>query len=425
METPSHYQTLFVARQPVLRPDETIWGYELLFRSSDKNFADIIDDSEATSSIIADGMTLAMESMHGIKRVLINFPEKMLLDGTAYALPKNNCIIEILEDVRPSPEILEALRNLKESGYILAVDDYFGQPELQPFLDLADIVKVDILEFDGNLERIAQTIDPLKKAKKHLLAEKVENKAVFNDLKDLGFSLYQGFFFAQPEIIPGRKLSSNETSKLRLLSELSNKEFEPKRLSEILQSDPHLSYRLLRYINSVGIGLQNKITSLKRAIDLMGLLQTKQWLRTALMADLSTSGNTSELAFRAVHRAKFLESICSIKTQGECKPEILFTTGLFSMLDAMLGIEMTDVLQQLPLDKDIVEALTGEGEIRDFLMLSLCYEKGTDNEKALLAEQAGLPVMQLDELYAKAMYWTQKMFHIHTSTPRETTQENV
>lgn len=425
METPPPYQTLFVARQPVLRPDETIWGYELLFRSSDKNFATIIDDSEATSSIIADGMTLAMESMHGVKRVLINFPEKMLLDGTAFALPKSNCIIEVLEDVRPSREVLDALRHLKKSGYILAIDDYFGQSELQQFLDLADIVKIDILEFNGDLDRLSKTIAPLRKAKKHLLAEKVEDKAIFNDLKKMGFSLYQGFFFAQPEIIPGRKLTSNETSKLQLLSELSNKEFDPKRLSEILQSDPHLSYRLLRYINSVGIGLQNKITSLKRAIDLMGLLQTKQWLRTALMADLNTSGNASELAFRAVHRAKFLESICSIKTQGECKPDILFTTGLFSMLDAMLGIEMREVLEQLPLDKDIVEALTGKGEIRDFLLLSLCYEKGTDDEKELMAKQAGLPISQLDELYAKAMYWTQEMFHIHNSTPRETTPENV
>lgn len=419
METSTAYQTLFVARQPILRSDETVWGYELLFRSDNQNIAEIVDDSEATSSVIADGMTLAMESMPGKKRVLINFPEQMLLDDMAFALPKGHCVIEILEDVRPTPQVLQAVQRLKEAGYILAVDDYFGQPELQAFIDLADIVKIDILGLDEDLERIAKAIEPLKKAKKHLLAEKVENKALFHELKKMGFSLYQGFFFAQPEIIPGRKLTANETSKLQLLSELSNKEFDPGRLSEILQSDPHLSYRLLRYINSVGIGLQNKVTSLKRAIDLMGMLQTKQWVRTALLADLNAQGNANELAFRAVHRAKFLESICTIKRQEACKPDIMFTTGLFSMLDAMLGIEMGTVLGQLPLDNEIVEALLGHGKIRDFLNLSLFYEKDNHVSKTALADQVGLPVTQLDELYANALHWTQHMFQIHNSTPRE------
>lgn len=406
--TPPPYETVFVARQPVFRKDETVWGYELLFRSCATNTACVNDEDQATSSVIADGLALATEGMAADAKVLINFPEKMLVEDGGFALPKERCIIEVLENVRPSNKTLDATGRLKKAGYTIAVDDYFGQPQLKPFLDLADIVKIDVLELEGDPERIAEAIRDLPESVT-LLAEKVEDKETFEALQELNFSLFQGFFFSKPEIIPGRKLSSNELTKLQLLSELSKTDFEPERLAEILQSDPNLAYRLFRYINSAGMGLSQKVTSIKRAIDMMGMLQAKQWLRSAIIADLNPSPKAGELAYLSVHRAKFLESVCNCSNRTSCEPDTLFMTGLFSLLDAMLGIEMESVLEKLPLEDDVIQALRGQGELFDLLTLATSYEKGNWDDLAKRLKALGLDAFEAELMYIQSRNWTQKM----------------
>lgn len=402
------YEAIFVARQPIFRTDETVWGYELLFRSGEDNVAIIIDDTAATSSVIADGVTLALEGLPTEARILINFPEEMLLEDAGFALPKQNSVIEILENVRPSEEILAALQRLKKAGYTIAVDDFFGQPELKPFLDLADIIKIDVLALDSDPERVAETIQDIPVQRLRLLAEKVEDAETFRALKKLGFSLFQGFFFSKPEIIPGRKLTANEMTKLQLLSELSSPDFEPARLSEILQSDPSLSYRLFRFINSAGFGLLNKVTSLKRAIDIMGEIKAKQWLRTVIMADLNTTPKTVELSFMAVQRAKFMELLCTIEDR-EKDQDVMFICGLFSLLDSMLGIEMQQILDKMPLHESIVDGLTSEGEIKHFLTLATSYERGQWDETVNMLDARGLDIQVVDRLYADAWAWTLRM----------------
>ncbi|MBG0791660.1 MAG: HDOD domain-containing protein [Desulfovibrionaceae bacterium] len=409
MSLPTSYsENVFIARQPVFYSNETVWGYELLFRSGEENVALVQDDDQATSAVIADGLALALVGMQGSARVLINFPENMLTGDVGFALPRDKCVVEILENVRPCKKTLAAARRLKEAGYILAVDDFFGQPELRPFIDLADIIKVDVLALDADVERVAKVVESLPHGPT-LLAEKVEDIETFHKLKELGFLLFQGFFFSRPEIIPGRKLTSNEMTKLQLLNELSKPEFEPSRLAEILSSDPSLSYRLFRYINSVGMGLRQKVTSLKRAIDMMGMLQAKQWLRTALVADLVTSPKAGELAYLAVHRARFLEQVCQLSNRKTCEPDALFMTGLFSLLDAMLGLNMEDILKVLPLEEKVVRALLGEGEFHELLDLAASYERGRWSEALDHLKRLDLEGIQAESLYVQSRGWTQRM----------------
>ncbi|MEF2231179.1 MAG: EAL domain-containing protein [Pseudodesulfovibrio sp.] len=405
-------EAIFVARQPVFHPNETVWGYELLFRSGQTaNMANVTDGSQATASVIADGLTLAMEGMAEGARILINFPEQLLVDDVGFALPRESCIIEVLEDVRPSKKALSAVRRLKEAGYTIAVDDFFGQPSLLPFLKLADIVKLDILELGSDPDRVRKALDSLPdRDRLLLLAEKVEDKATFDALRDMGFDLFQGFFFSRPEIIPGKKLTSNELTKLQLLGELSDTDFEPRRLAEILQSDPNLSYRLFRYINSVGFGLRQKVTSLKRAIDMMGLIHAKQWLRSALMSDLNPAPTGGELAFMSVHRAKFLESVCELSGTGRvCQSDTLFITGLFSLLDAMLGMDMEDILQKLPLDEAIVSALRERDTDCDLLFLAKNYELGKWDMVEDCLKRLKIDSATADEVYAHTRNWAQQM----------------
>jgi EAL and modified HD-GYP domain-containing signal transduction protein len=402
------FESMFIARQPVFRPDESVWGYELLFRSGRDNVAVIDDESQATASVIADGLTLATEGMDQAARILINFPEKLLVDDAGFALPRDRCVVEILENVRPGKEALAAARRLKDAGYLLAVDDFFGQDELRPFVELADIVKMDILALDSDPARIKKGMAGLPRSVS-LLAEKVEDNETFKALSGMGFSLFQGFFFSRPEIIPGRKLTANETTKLQVLGELAKPDFEPVRLAAILQSDPSLTYRLFRYVNSAGFGLSEKITSAKRAIDMMGMIRAKQWLRSVILADLNPSPKAGELAYLAVHRAKFLESICSSSNRAVCEPDTLFMTGLFSLLDAMLGMDMNDILKALPLEEAVVQALGGTGDLYDLLRLATSYERGQWGETAQRLKKLGLDSFQAELLYIQSRSWAQKM----------------
>ncbi len=400
-------EAVFIARQPIFHPDETIWGYELLFRSGEDNFADVLDQEQATSSVIADGLSLAREGMGDNARILINFPEKLLVDDVGFALPRDACVIEILEHVRPGKDTLAAARRLKEAGYALAVDDFFGQPELRPFLDLADIVKIDVLALDADVGKVTGALEGLPDGIT-LLAEKVEDIETFNLLKELGFDLFQGFFFSVPEVIPGRKLTSSELTRLHLLNELSKPDLEPARLAEILQSDPSLSYRLFRYINSAGVGLRQKVTSLKRALDMMGMQQAKVWLRTALVADINVTPKASELAYLAVLRGKFLEQVCHGSNLKTCEPDALFMTGLFSLLDAMLGVDMSDILEALPLEEKVADALLGRGDFHQLLRLVASFERGFWGDAKQRLARLELEPSQAELLYVKSRGWTQK-----------------
>lgn len=402
------FETVFVARQPVFRADETVWGYELLFRSCEDNVACITNEEQATSSVIVDGLALASEGMHPDARILINFSEQSLIEGGGFALPRERCVIEILEHVKSNEETLHAVKQLKNAGYQIAVDDYYGQPELQPFISLADIVKVDMLEFGDKPAKLASVLKSLP-PEITLLAEKVENNETFYALQEMGFSLFQGFFFSKPEIIPGKKLTTNEMTKLQLLAELCKVDLEPARLAEILQSDPSLSYRLFRYINSAGMGLSQKVSSPKRAIDMMGMIQAKQWLRSVLLADLNPTPKASELAYLAVHRAKFLESVCHHSNSTACEPDNLFMTGLFSLLDSMLSISMDEIIEMLPLEESVVKALKGEGEVYELLRLATSYERGEWGGITSRLKRLDLETLQAELMYVQARSWTQKM----------------
>ena len=405
------YEDVFVARQPIFDRKEHVWGYELLFRSSaTAQTAEVSDPDMATAKVIADGFVLAHSGMEPGQRVLINFPENLLLKGAVLALPKDICVVEIQEDLEPRPDVLRALKALRRSGYTLAMDDYAGEPELEPFLDLVDIIKVDVLKLGSDENRIRKVAKTLKKYNRPLLAEKVEVLDIFGFTKDLGFGLFQGFFFKKPKVIPGKKISAGKIAKIRLLHELGKSDFEVKKLSEILHTDPSLSYRLFQYINSAGMGVRHKVESLALAVTLLGQRQLAQWLRAVIMIDLSPSKKAEELAFMSVHRARFLELVAENTDACHRSPEAMFLLGLFSLLDAMLGHSMREVMGQIPLDLELKAALIGEkNELSDWLGLLNAYERGHWEYVFTALGRKDLDMEKIDRHYVQAMAWTQRI----------------
>ncbi|WP_158269656.1 EAL and HDOD domain-containing protein [Desulfonatronum sp. SC1] len=381
-------EPIYVARQPVFDRDMDIWGYELLFRhSSQSTSARIDDENEATCKVIADGFGLVEDLLAPAQKVLINYPGEMLIQGAPRALPSGVAIVEILETVQPTPEILDICAQLKAEGYVLALDDFVGQPGYEALLQLADLVKVDVLnlEYDqikaivGGLRRIGNC---------RLLAEKVEDLAMFDQCRKHGFDLFQGYFFSRPELVSGKKLSANQISKLQLLKELGVSDLELGRVAIIIQQDVSLSYRLLRYINSPGVGLPNKITSINQAVNLLGQRKIVTWLRVLIMAEMKTTPQSGELLLLSMQRAKYLETLREAGAPARLSGEGMFLLGLFSFLDVILGQPMPDILAKLSLEPRLEAALLGrDDELGVWLDLAAACERGEwDTAEALLSD---------------------------------------
>jgi EAL and modified HD-GYP domain-containing signal transduction protein len=257
-------------------------------------------------------------------------------------------VVEILETVQATPQIVEACRKLKEAGYTLALDDFVGQPGFEEILKIADIVKVEVLgQPTSNIIKISQA---LKKGGTKLLAEKVEDAKTYQLTKSLGYEYFQGYFFSRPEIIPGRKISANQISKMRLLQALSREDVETKELAKIIEGDLSLSYRILRFMNSAAFGLAKTLTSVEQAVALLGRRPLKQWIMVVSLSDLAPTPRAEEISFQSIQRGRYLETLVASMPSPVMSKDTAFLLGLFSKLDALFNQPMEEILGDLPLE---------------------------------------------------------------------------
>ena len=401
--------SFFVARQPIFDADKNVWGYELLFRNSyGNNFADVGNEDAATSQIIADGFGLIQEDIEEGQRLLVNFPRNMLLEGAADFLPPEVCVIEILEHVQPEQDILQVLADLKGGGYTLALDDYIGQKGFDPFVELVDIVKVDCLDLDH--DKLVEIAQNLNKLDVQMLAEKVEDNEMFNLCLELGFELFQGFFFSRPEIIPGKKISSSNINRMRLLGSISSADFEVEDLTNAINSDVSVSYRLLKFMNSPTFGLPNKINSIQQAIALIGYRKLAGWLRMILLSDMSVGPTGDELAFLSIKRAKFLELLSLEMKACPLSSESMFMLGLFSLLDVFLGRSMKELMEELPVEQDLITALIDkESRQAVFIKIVEALEKADWDELGDLVKRNDINPFCVARNHLAAMQWANEI----------------
>lgn len=370
------YEHVFVARQPIFSRKREIIGYELLFRNSGgAGRACFADEDVASSKVLVDGLSIATENVSDDKRFYFNFTRSMLLNETALALPTTRCVIEVLEQVDPEPEVLAACKQLRDQGYTLALDDYAGEPGRDAFLGVVNIVKVDIRELDKALW--GQVLDRLKDFGAKVVAEKVETWEEFEQLHALGYDCFQGFFFSRPEVVPGRKLSSGMLAKVRLLKTLGDSSADPAEIPDIIASDPGLSLRLLKFINSAAFGFRSQITSIRHAVALLGLQPLRRWAMVVVISDMDGSFKGEELTYISLQRARFLELLAEEVPDSPLTPGGLFLLGLLSRVDAMLGLPMDVVLGDLVLESGLTQALQGqECPARNWLAMIEAVERG-------------------------------------------------
>ncbi len=394
---------IFIARQPIFDSDMRVHAYELLFRVSEDAAcnAEVSDGDSATSNVIINTfVNIGLEKIVGEHRAFINLTRLFLSNPDLIMLPPEQLVLEVLEDVEPSETLLCGLREIRNRGYSLALDDFVYDERFEPMIELADIIKIDILDMEP--ARIEDMAARLKRPGKQLLAEKVETYEQYEWLKSLGFDYYQGYFFARPTVVKGKALSANQVAVLELVAKVNNPQVEVDELAGIIRADVSLSHKVLKFINSPASGLRSEVDSVHQAVVLLGLATIKNWV--TILALANNSNKPSELNATALIRARSCELLA--RAADMPKPERFFTVGLFSCLDAMMDQPLEDLVQDLPLSAESrLALLERQGPQGEALACTLAMEQGDFGRIGF----ADLQLPELSDAYLDAIGWADEM----------------
>ncbi|MCL4682890.1 MAG: EAL domain-containing protein [Rhodocyclaceae bacterium] len=410
MDTP--IQEIFIGRQPILDRNQRMFAYELLFRSGRQNFAQVSDDRMATATVLSHAITeLGLEAALGPYLGFINLDARMLMSEVLEMLPRDKFVLEVLETVELTPQVVARCRALKDMGFTLALDDFVTlEDQHRPLLEMADIVKVELM---GMSEAdLAGTVKALRHWPVKLLAEKVDNEAQVKRCLELGFELFQGYYFAKPTIIAGKKLSHSEMTLNRLLG-LILEDADTGDLEAIFKPEPGLTLNLMRLTNSAASGVRQKITSVRHAITVLGRRQLQRWLQLLVYADAAPGDQlASPLMQLAATRGRFMELLAG-DLMGADRDLIdrAFMTGIMSLMPALLHVPIDEVMKGLNVANDVREALVARrGTLGRMLQLAEKQEEGDlDACFTLIVELPGLDTERVNAILAQAMAWANNL----------------
>lgn len=394
---PSAGLETLIGRQPIFDRDMNVVAYELLFRSGEANSANVINHNEATSQVIINAfMEIGITDLVADKLAYINMPSAFLQGLIPIPFPQDNVVLEVLEHVEATDEVMEGIRRLSLAGYTIALDDFVFNEHTERMLGVANIIKVDVMNRDA--ASIKKMADQLRPHRVKLLAEKIETQEIFEWCKRAGYELFQGYFLCRPNIVKGARLPTNGFQMLKLLSELNNPDVLFHALEKTISSDVGISFKLLRVVNSAQYGLRQKVGSLHHALVLLGVQKIKEW--ATLITLTSVASKPAELFLVALQRAKYCQLLAT-----EChapNAEAYFTAGLFSTLDALLDKPFTELLAQLSLSDELNHALLErKGLMGEVLTAVIAYENGD-------WAHAALPCVsdtQLRQAYMESLQW--------------------
>jgi len=401
-------KNIFLGRQPILDRRRDIVGYELLFRASDTHYADLENFSHVDSFVISHVLTsFGLREILGRHRGFVNVTENLLMSDLLELLPAGQVVIEILETVQLNESTLRRCRELKELGFTLALDDNRYHPDYEPFYDIVDIVKIDILQLTH--AELREMIALLAGRGLRLLAEKVETMDQYRTCLDLGFDLFQGYYFARPAVLNRKKVDVSGIALLKLLG-LVCRDAEVAEIEEAVKQNPNLSYNLLRLVNSVVIGMKERIRTLRHALTVLGTQQLKRWIQLALFASDRHGGAGNPLLEAAATRGRLME-LLSLKHPGglqvrDCS-DTAFMTGVLSLVDVLLELPMEEIAGQLNLSEEVrLALLERQGHLGSLLLLAEKLENMDFGAVETILAGFGCELDMLLEAQLEAIAWT-------------------
>jgi EAL and modified HD-GYP domain-containing signal transduction protein len=404
----SNSEEVFIARQPIFDQSMQVKAYELLFRTGEQNsFDPAIDQDYASKKMMSDVLHLwGMDSLIGSHRAFVNLTEHVLLSEIPFLFDTQRVVIELLETVTPSEEVVQRCAELKARGFTLALDDFEYSSEFVVLFKYIDIIKVDFL-----ISKREDRLNIVQKSKDfnvEFLAEKVETLDEFHWAKEHGFTLFQGYFFSKPEIIIGHDIPANKLNVLEILKEVNQPSMEFKELEKIISRDVSLSYKLMRFINSVGFGLRKKVNSIRHALVLLGEDELKKWVSFMALSEIADN-KPNEMLELSLRRSLFLEKLAVLMGLKQGKSDF-FLAGLFSMIDGFLDRPMQEILKDLPVSEEVKSVLMGESSSLSYpYHLMLHYEKGEWSEAFRMSRQLRLERTQIPAIYHEASLEAHKM----------------
>lgn len=385
-----------VARQPIVDAQVRVRGYELLFRGHGDTQGAAGDSATATVAMNAL-MDIGIETLAGGQPVFLNLTRAFFEQELYMALPPDQVVLEVLEDIEPDAAFVRAVRRARDQGYRIALDDFCWDKRSDALVELAHVVKVDVLGMPS--AEIERHVDLLRRPELELLAEKVETHESFRTCRDAGYDLFQGWFYARPDLVQRRILPGDRVALLNLMSLLQSSEVDFEDVGEIVERNLSLSHKLLRYVNSALFSIPHEIDSLRHACTMLGLDRVRICVTLLLLARFESK--PYELMLNALNRAR----MCQLMANSSEAAHRFFTVGLFSLLDAYLDRPLEDLLGEIPLSAEIKRAI-----------LQHTGEAGLALKAAIACERAEWPALQgsgkdpgeLQRMHYSALDWTRE-----------------
>lgn len=398
----------FIGRQPILDVKQEIFGYELLFRAAGHHStAQFESQAQASASVIASALSdFGLQDVLGEKFGFLNITAGMLHSEMLELLPIEQSVLEVLETIELDDNVRLRCTELKSMGFKIALDDHIYNPLHSAFYKLVDIVKVDIMATDPDeLPKIAAD---LSKYPVQLLAERVETIEDFEKCLRYGFELFQGYFFERPVIIGQKRIDPSGIAMMKLLQQL-NENWDINEVEETFRENPSLTFNLLKLVNSVMIGLREKIKNLRHAIMILGINHLRRWVQLALFAGKDDRGLNSPLLEMAAVRGRLMELLMIQRTglpRTSDAVETAFLTGILSLLDVLYETPMSHVVESLNLSDEVADALLQrEGQLGMLLLLTEKLEKTDFATVEKLLQALSINLDQLLEAQLDAFNW--------------------
>lgn len=404
-------EEVFLGRQPILDRNQNLVAFELLFRAGEVNEANVTNDVHASASVMVNAYgQLGIQRVLGQQRGFINISTELLMSDAILLLPSNHIVLELLESIQITDQVVKRCLELKRMGYHLALDDVTEiNRRIEQMLPIVNVVKLDVLAIEET--KLKEIINTVRRWPVILLAEKVDSPELAK-CAALGFDMFQGYHFAKPEIISGKRVDANKLPLLNLLTMVMS-DCEAEEIEAELKHQPNLSYNLLRLVNSVSFGLQQRINSIKQAVVILGRQQLQRWVQLLLYtSDSSGDSISNALMQTAAVRGKLMELIAQVdRPHDKSYQDRAFMVGIFSLLDTLLGIEMQQIVDKLNVPEELTQALLQRsGRLGRQLALIEANEKGDVTQvQNILKEINFLSLSQLTHAELEALSWTNRI----------------
>ncbi len=398
---------IYVAKQPIVDTRDRVYAHELLYRSSMENRCSATDADHSSAVLMANALQVTGCMAQGAQdRVFVNLPRNTLLREDYLAMPVGRTVFELLEDVEPDSEVADGVRRLKAHGYEFALDDYVGDRGYETLLGLADYVKVDFLLTSPSTRRsIVQYLTPYGV---RLLAEKVETEDEIDEAKRLGFSLFQGFYYARPKVIQGQSLNVGASARLRLLKLVNQAELDYDEIENAIKTDLAVAHRLLKYINCMAHGAPARLNSIKHALAMLGENVVRKWVSLTVFSS-GEAGGDHPMVSTCIARARFCESMADEFPQ-HIGPMHLFLFGLLSGLDAVFSAPLDELLVGIELPAEVrVGLLGGRNELAGMLDTVVRLERAEWDSADTTCADAGFDAAKVRHRWRDAIGWSSEI----------------